>query len=69
TVTPFYDPLLAKIISFGKNRKEAIDVMIKALEEIKIEGIKTNIELHKKILTNQDFIDGNTTTDFIKKMI
>ncbi|MFN8672304.1 MAG: acetyl-CoA carboxylase biotin carboxylase subunit [Candidatus Sericytochromatia bacterium] len=69
TVTPFYDPLLAKIISKGATRDEAINTMLKALEEIKIEGIKTNIELHKKILNNENFKAGKTTTNFIKEMI
>lgn len=67
TVTPFYDPLLAKVISYGNTREEAINTMLKALDEMKIEGIKTNIELHKKVLANEEFKKGNTTTDFIAK--
>lgn len=69
TVTPFYDPLLAKFISYGNTREEAINTMLKALEDTKIEGIKTNIELHKKVLSNEEFKKGNTTTDFISKFI
>ncbi|RZL36312.1 MAG: acetyl-CoA carboxylase biotin carboxylase subunit, partial [Pedobacter sp.] len=67
TVTPFYDPLLAKVISYGNTRDEAIETMLKALNEMEIEGIKTNIELHKKVLSNDEFRKGNTTTDFITK--
>ncbi len=69
TVTPFYDPLLAKVVSWGNNRQEAINTMLKGLSEMKIEGIKTNIELHKKVLQNIAFIEGNTTTDFLKKYL
>lgn len=68
-ISPYYDPLLAKLISYGKNRSEAIEIMLDALDKIKIEGIKTNIELHKKILTHEAFKEGKTTTDFIKKYI
>lgn len=68
-ISPYYDPLLAKLISYGKNRSEAIEIMINALDKIKIEGIKTNIELHKKILNHEAFKEGKTTTDFIKKYI
>lgn len=69
TVTPFYDPLLAKFISYGLTREEAIETMLKALDQTKIEGIKTNIELHKKVLSNEEFKRGNTTTDFINKFM
>jgi acetyl-CoA carboxylase biotin carboxylase subunit len=67
TVTPFYDPLLAKIISWGETRDEAINTMLQAIQETKIAGIKTNIDLHKKILESKSFRDGNTTTDFLSK--
>jgi acetyl-CoA carboxylase, biotin carboxylase subunit len=68
TVTPYYDPLLAKLISRGETREDAIDVMLKALHEIKIEGIKTNVDLLKKILANRAFREGHTTTDFIRHL-
>ncbi len=68
-VTPYYDPLLAKIISYGNTREEAINTMLKALDEFKIEGIKTNIELHKKVLSHEEFKKGNTTTDFLTRNI
>lgn len=69
TVTPFYDPLLAKFITYGETREEAINTMLHALEQTEIEGIKTNIELHKKVLSNEEFKKGNTTTDFIAKFV
>jgi acetyl-CoA carboxylase biotin carboxylase subunit len=69
TVTPFYDPLLAKVISWGETREEAIKVMLRAIQEIKIEGIKTNLELHRKILESAAFQEGRTTTDFISKLL
>ncbi|MBC7475029.1 MAG: acetyl-CoA carboxylase biotin carboxylase subunit [Candidatus Sericytochromatia bacterium] len=68
TVTPFYDPLLAKVISYGDTREEAIKIMLDSLNKTKIEGIKSNIELHKKILASSLFHDGNTTTDFLSKL-
>lgn len=69
TVSPYYDPLLAKIVSYGNSREEAISVLLNALNEIKIEGIKTNLELHKKILSSVPFKEGKTTTDFIPSYI
>ena len=68
TVTPFYDPLLAKIISWGKDREEARRRMIDALESTVIEGIKTNIPFHLKALKSQLFIEGKTYTNFIENL-
>ena len=65
TVTPFYDPLLAKLISYGETRAEAIETMLNALEQIELEGIKSNLELHKKVLQNEAFRKGNFTTAFL----
>lgn len=70
-VTPFYDSLLAKICSHGNTKEEAVTRMLCALDEIKIVGVKTNIDFHKKILANPKFLSGeyNTSTiDSIKKM-
>lgn len=68
-VTPFYDPLLAKVISWGETREEAINILLGAMSEIKIGGIKTNIDLHKKILENKAFREGHTTTDFLSRYL
>lgn len=64
-ITPFYDPMIAKCIVWGMNRKEAIERAEQALRMYQIEGIKTNLPLHLAILKDQDFKAGNYTTDFL----
>ena len=66
-VSPHYDNLLAKLIVHAPTRPEAIIKMIVALEEFRIEGIKTNIELHLRILKNHDFIAGKTDINFLSR--
>ncbi|MCL5061944.1 MAG: acetyl-CoA carboxylase biotin carboxylase subunit [Nitrospirae bacterium] len=63
-----YDSMIAKLIVYGKNREEAIAKMKRALDEFIIEGIKTTIPFHKKVLNHPDFIKGNFSTDFIDRM-
>jgi len=63
----FYDPMIAKVITFGETRDEAIDRMQRALTEFVLTGIKTNIVLHKTILDHPKFRDGSYTTQFIEK--
>jgi len=67
-IPPYYDSMVAKIIAKGKNRTEAIARMKRALDEFVIEGIKTTIPLHKKILDHKDFVSSNYSTSFIEKM-
>jgi acetyl-CoA carboxylase biotin carboxylase subunit len=67
-VPPNYDSLIAKLIVKADTRVEAIARMKRALDEYRIEGIRTTIPLHKKILNNPDFIKGSFNTDFIEKM-
>ena len=64
-IPPYYDSLLAKIISHGYDRMESLNQMTRALEEFIIEGVPTTIPFHKQILTNKDFIEGNFTTRFL----
>ncbi len=68
-VNPHYDSLILKIISKGKNRNESISIMKRALDEIIIDGINTNIELHKWILNQNDFINGIYNTNWLEKNI
>ena len=68
-VNPHYDSLVLKIISKGKDRNEAISVMRRALDEIIIDGINTNVELHKWILNQKDFRNGKYTTNWLEKNI
>jgi acetyl-CoA carboxylase biotin carboxylase subunit len=63
----YYDPLISKIISWGKTRPEAIARMRRALYEYKITGVKTNIKFLERIMDVPDFIDGKYNTHFIEK--
>ncbi|MFZ8933346.1 MAG: acetyl-CoA carboxylase biotin carboxylase subunit [Bacteriovoracaceae bacterium] len=65
TVNPFYDSMIAKIIVQGQSRTEAISRMDRALREAVIEGIKTNRELHLRIINHPDFIGNNYATNFL----
>jgi acetyl-CoA carboxylase biotin carboxylase subunit len=67
-VPPHYDSMIAKLIVHGKTREEAIARMKRALDEFRIEGIKTTIPFHKKIFDHPDFIKGNFNTDFLEKI-
>jgi acetyl-CoA carboxylase biotin carboxylase subunit len=68
-VPSHYDSLIAKLIVHGRTREEAIAKMRRALGEFVIEGIKTTIPFHKKVLNHQDFITGDFTTGFVEKML
>ena len=68
-VNPHYDSLVLKIVSKGKDRNEAISIMKRSLDEIIIDGIDTNIELHKWILNQKDFSDGIYNTNWLEKNI
>lgn len=63
----YYDPMIAKVITWGETRDEAIERMQRALTEFVLTGIKTNIALHKTILDHPTFRDGSYTTQFIEK--
>ena len=64
-VTPDFDPMVGKLITKGLLRKIAIRKMRSALEGLLIEGLKTNIPLHKVIMNNEKFVAGEYSTDFI----
>ena len=68
TIPPFYDSLLAKLIAFGKTREEAINRMRRALNEIVIEGVKTTIPFHKKIIDNPIFLSGRYYVGWVEKL-
>lgn len=69
TVPPHYDSMIGKLISFGETREEACARMRNALDEIIIDGIKTNIELHQQILRDKAFIEGGTNIHYLEKML
>ncbi|KXZ15134.1 biotin carboxylase [Bacillus nakamurai] len=66
TVSPFYDPMIAKMIVTGETRKQAIEQLKTALREYHVEGIKTNIPLLKKIAHSEAFEKGEATTGFLE---
>lgn len=69
TVPPYYDSLLAKIISYGETRELAIARLRGALEELVIEGIQTNIPLHKALLRDSHFIQGGASIHYLEKKL
>ncbi|HQU03745.1 MAG TPA: acetyl-CoA carboxylase biotin carboxylase subunit [Acidocella sp.] len=68
-VPPHYDSLIAKLITFGKTREEAIARMKRALREFVIQGIKTTIPLHQRILENPEFVAGDYTIHWLEKFV
>ncbi len=68
-VPPFYDSLIGKIISYGDTREIAIAKMKNALKEIVIEGIKTNVPLHQRILDNKKFIQGGVNIHYLEDFL
>jgi len=68
-ISPFYDSMIAKIIVHGKTRLETIKKMRAALEEMIVDGIKTNTEFHYFVLHHKNFIDGHYTTQFADQFI
>ncbi len=65
-IPPFYDSLIAKVITHGKDRHEALVRMIRALEEFVVEGVATTIPLHLKILQDENFQKGKFNTRFLE---
>jgi acetyl-CoA carboxylase biotin carboxylase subunit len=69
TISPYYDSMIAKIIVHGRDRAESIARMKRVLEMTVIEGIKTSIPLHLKILSDPDFIAGKLSTAFMEQFL
>jgi acetyl-CoA carboxylase, biotin carboxylase subunit len=67
-ITPFYDPMIGKLIVYGETREEALDFARKAVEEYQIEGIKTNLPMLAEVLDNDNFTKGVYTTKFVQQM-
>jgi acetyl-CoA carboxylase biotin carboxylase subunit len=68
-VPPHYDSLVAKLITYGKTREEAIARMRRALREFVITGIKTTIPLHERILADPEFISGDYTIHWLERFV
>ncbi|MFN2394962.1 MAG: acetyl-CoA carboxylase biotin carboxylase subunit [Bacteroidales bacterium] len=65
----YYDPLIAKLIVWGRDRKDAVERTIRALQEFKIAGVKNSLNFLENIMTAPDFVNGNYTTHFIDENI
>lgn len=65
-VSIYYDPMIAKLITYGKDRTEAIQRMKRAIGEYRISGVKTTLPFCNYVLNHQDFIDGTFTTKFVE---
>jgi acetyl-CoA carboxylase biotin carboxylase subunit len=68
TVQPYYDSLIAKLIVKGRDRLVCIDKALVALDEFIVEGIQTNIDMHRRILRHPDFRAGNVYTKFLENV-
>jgi acetyl-CoA carboxylase, biotin carboxylase subunit len=68
-VTPFYDPMIAKLVVKGKDRNEAIDRLQTALADYHVQGIKTNIPMLQEVVAHPAFHSGDTTTSFVTKYL
>jgi acetyl-CoA carboxylase biotin carboxylase subunit len=68
-IPPYYDSLIAKLITFGKDRAEAIMRMQRALEMFIVEGIHTTIPLHRRILADEEFRAGNIDTKYVERLL
>src|SRR5881628_1502481 len=69
TITPYYDSMIAKIIVHGRDRQEAIARMRRTLEMTTIEGIKTSIPMHLRILQDPEFVAGKLSTSFMERFL
>jgi acetyl-CoA carboxylase biotin carboxylase subunit len=68
-VSPYYDSLIAKIMAYGRDRQEAINRMRRTLDLTVIEGIKTSVPMHQKILSDPDFWAGRFNTSFMERFL
>ena len=68
-IPPYYDSMIAKVITYGRDRQEAIARMRRTLEMTVVEGIKTSIPLHLKILSDPDFVAGRLSTSFMERYV
>jgi acetyl-CoA carboxylase biotin carboxylase subunit len=69
TISPYYDSLIAKIITHGRTRDEAIARMRRTLEMTVVDGIKTSIPLHLRVLADPDFVAGRLSTGFMERFL
>lgn len=63
----YYDPMLSKLITYGKSREEAIEIMLKAIDKYKIDGVETTLPFGKFVFEHEAFRSGKFDTNFVKK--
>jgi acetyl-CoA carboxylase biotin carboxylase subunit len=68
-ISPYYDSMIAKVMTHGRTRAEAIARMRRSLDVMVVEGIKTNIPLHRKILDDPDFVAGRFDTGYMERFL
>ena len=68
TVPIDYDPLLAKLVGYGQDRTQAVTRLLRALDELFVAGIKTNVGLFRRILADEDFRSGKIDTGFLERL-
>ncbi len=68
-ISPYYDSMIAKLMTHGRTRPEAIARMKRSLDVMVVEGIKTNIPLHRRILEDEDFVAGRIDTGFMERFM
>ncbi len=69
TVSPHYDSMIGKLLVHQPTREQAIETMLRALSELRVDGIKTSVPIQKRILTNPDFVAGKVDTGFIERIL
>lgn len=69
SITPFYDPMIAKLVTHGSDRMDAIERLRAALAQTHIEGVKTNIPFIQRVLTHADFVSGRIDTDIVQRVL
>ena len=67
TVPVDYDPMLAKLIAWGSDRNEAAARMTRALDELRVDGVKTSIAFHRRVMTHPAFLAGDLHTGFLEE--
>jgi len=67
SIPPYYDSMVAKLITYGSSREEAIQTMKRALDEFIVEGVKTTIPFHREIMDHQVFKSGEFNTNFLEE--
>jgi acetyl-CoA carboxylase biotin carboxylase subunit len=68
-VPPYYDSMIAKVITYGETREQAVARMSIALSEMVVEGIKTNIPLHRELMVDGRFVEGGTSIHYLENKL